>query len=56
MPNNKKNKLNKIPTIILCGGQGTRLYPDTKTIPKPLVTIGGIPIVVHLISYLYHLV
>jgi len=51
MPNNKKNKLNKIPTIILCGGQGTRLYPDTKTIPKPLVTIGGIPIVVHLISY-----
>ena len=27
------------------------MYPDTKTLPKPLITIGDIPIVVHLIKY-----
>lgn len=41
--------------VILCGGRGTRLSEETRTIPKPLVTIGGIPIVVHIInSYMNH--
>ena len=49
--NHKENNLREIPVAILCGGRGTRLYPDTKTMPKPLVTVGGLPIVVHIINY-----
>jgi glucose-1-phosphate cytidylyltransferase len=35
--------------VILCGGRGTRLREQTETIPKPLVEIGGRPIVWHVI-------
>src|SRR5687768_6598102 len=31
--------------VILCGGQGTRAYPYTKTVPKALMEIDGLPIV-----------
>ncbi|HEV7215685.1 MAG TPA: sugar phosphate nucleotidyltransferase [Chloroflexota bacterium] len=31
--------------VILCGGQGTRAYPQTRRIPKALMEVGGIPIV-----------
>lgn len=34
-------------TVILCGGQGTRAYPHTQTIPKALMEIQGVPIVEH---------
>jgi glucose-1-phosphate cytidylyltransferase len=34
---------------ILCGGRGTRLQEQTQAIPKPLVEIGGMPIVWHVI-------
>jgi glucose-1-phosphate cytidylyltransferase len=37
------------PVVILCGGRGTRLQEHTKEIPKPLVEIGGMPIVWHVI-------
>jgi glucose-1-phosphate cytidylyltransferase len=33
--------------VILCGGQGTRAYPYTQTIPKALMEIDGVPIVEH---------
>lgn len=33
--------------IILCGGRGTRAYPDTLELPKPLLDIGDAPIVEH---------
>jgi glucose-1-phosphate cytidylyltransferase len=35
---------------ILCGGRGTRLQEHTQSIPKPLVEIGGMPIVWHVVQ------
>src|SRR5580692_946653 len=41
--------------VILCGGRGTRLQERTQEIPKPLVEIGGMPIVWHVIQlYVAH--
>jgi len=37
------------PVAILCGGRGARLQERTQEIPKPLVEIGGMPIVWHVI-------
>ena len=36
--------------LILCGGRGTRLQEQTATIPKPLVEIGGEPILWHVMQ------
>ena len=36
--------------VILCGGRGTRLQERTSSIPKPMVEIGGRPIVWHVIQ------
>lgn len=37
--------LGHIPVVIMAGGKGTRLYPFTKILPKPLIPIGDIPII-----------
>ena len=37
--------------VILAGGLGTRLSEETKLIPKPMVKIGRMPILLHLIKY-----
>ncbi len=40
-----------LPTVaILCGGRGTRLQEHTQSIPKPLVEIGGQPILWHVMQ------
>ena len=36
---------------ILCGGMGTRLREETETKPKPMVEIGGRPILWHIMKY-----
>lgn len=33
-----------VPVVIMAGGKGTRLYPYTKILPKPLIPIEDIPI------------
>jgi len=42
--------LESIPVVIMAGGKGTRLYPYTKILPKPLIPIGEDPIIDHIIS------
>jgi glucose-1-phosphate cytidylyltransferase len=37
--------------VILCGGLGTRLSEETHAIPKGMVTIGGRPMLWHLMKY-----
>ncbi len=37
------------PIAILCGGRGTRLQEHSRELPKPLVEIGGMPILWHVI-------
>ena len=36
--------------ILLAGGKGTRMRELTETIPKPMVEIGGIPVLTHLMN------
>jgi glucose-1-phosphate cytidylyltransferase len=36
--------------VILCGGRGTRLQEHTQSIPKPMVEIGGHPILWHVLQ------
>ena len=38
-------------TVILAGGLGTRLSEETIIKPKPMVEIGNIPILVHIMRY-----
>jgi len=38
-------------TVILCGGRGTRLGTTTDVQPKPLVEVGGRPILWHIMSH-----
>ncbi len=37
-------------TVILCGGLGSRLSEETQKKPKPMVTVGGLPILCHIIN------
>ena len=36
--------------VILCGGQGTRLRDITELLPKPMVPIGGVPVLWHIMK------
>lgn len=40
----KAGKTLDVPCVIMAGGKGTRLYPYTKILPKPLIPIGDTPI------------
>ena len=46
--------LNPQKVVILCGGRGTRMEHETEFRPKPLVTIGGKPILWHIMKIYAH--
>ena len=41
--------INKL--VILAGGRGTRFIEETHLTPKPMINIGGIPIILHIMKY-----
>lgn len=38
--------------VILCGGKGIRLRPLTSNTPKPILKVGGIPVIINIINML----
>ena len=45
----KRNALN-VPVVINAGGKGTRLDPFTRVLPKPLIPVGDLPIIEHIMK------
>jgi glucose-1-phosphate cytidylyltransferase len=45
---------NRMKTMILCGGAGTRMREETEFRPKPMVDVGGRPILWHIMKYYSH--
>ena len=50
-PTTNKPSLSGVPVVVMAGGKGTRLYPYTKILPKPLIPIGDTPIVERIMNY-----
>jgi len=44
----------KIPVVIFSGGQGTRMKEETEFRPKPMVSLGGMPILWHIMKIYSH--
>jgi glucose-1-phosphate cytidylyltransferase len=44
----------KIPVVIFCGGQGTRMKEETEFRPKPMVSLGGKPLLWHIMKIYAH--
>lgn len=44
----------KIPVVIFCGGQGSRMKEETEFRPKPMVSLGGKPILWHIMKIYSH--
>lgn len=38
-------------TVILCGGQGTRIRDVSENLPKPMIPVGRLPILWHIMKY-----
>lgn len=50
----RKITMEKPKIVILCGGEGTRLREETEYKPKPMVSIGGLPILWHIMKFYAH--
>src|SRR5205085_3913182 len=46
--------MSPVQAVILCGGLGTRLAEETEIRPKPMVEIGGRPILWHIMKLYSH--
>jgi glucose-1-phosphate cytidylyltransferase len=44
----------KSKVVILCGGRGTRMEAETEFRPKPLVEVGGMPVLWHIMKIYAH--
>lgn len=49
IPRTERGSL-RIPVVINAGGRGTRLDPFTRIIPKPLIPVGEVPIIEHIMQ------
>lgn len=43
-----------MPVVIMCGGKGTRLREETEFKPKPMVEVGGRPVLWHIMKIYAH--
>ena len=48
--NERKYASLNLPVVINAGGRGTRLDPYTRVLPKPLIPIGDLPIIEHIMK------
>lgn len=48
--NQKEHCPIRIPVVINAGGKGTRLDPFTRVLPKPLIPVGDLPIIEHIMK------
>lgn len=46
----KKHSALDVPVVINAGGKGTRLDPFTRVLPKPLIPVGDLPIIEHIMK------
>ncbi len=49
-PSVKPRSALSIPVVINAGGRGTRLDPFTRVLPKPLIPVGDLPIIEHIMK------
>jgi glucose-1-phosphate cytidylyltransferase len=45
--------INRVPVFILAGGLGTRISEETQAKPKPMVEVGELPVILHLMRSYY---
>ena len=50
----RNSELKNVSVVIMAGGKGTRLYPYTKILPKPLIPIGEVPIIERIVNRFVH--
>lgn len=48
----RKNDQPLTTALVMAGGFGTRLYPLTKNLPKPMLKVAGYPVIEHLLKLL----
>ncbi len=52
--NSQQKLVPAMPVVIMCGGTGTRLREETEYKPKPMVEVGGKPILWHIMKIYAH--
>mgnify|MGYP000929315414 CR=1 FL=1 len=45
-----ESKVNNVKVVLLAGGLGTRMREETEYKPKPMVSVGGRPIIWHIMN------